>query len=1642
MLTRTEQAKNEWVEAALDAARNSAADIEPGRLQRFITEYFKPVDPEDCAEQGAVALAAMALAHLRYGARREPKHALVRVYNPTQAEHGWESPHTIVEIVNDDMPFLVDSSAMEVNRQGLSLHLLIHPLYVVRRDAAGNLVELFGPDSEVAGQRESFIHIEVDRLDEEAAHQLSERLSQALADVRLAVEDWPKMRERMQQVLTGLEAPVLSALPAEMVEETRAFLRWLLDNHFTFLGYRSQDLVQHEGQDALRVTPATGLGVLRDGASAKLSSAFAALPPAVRAYARNKDLLLLNKSNTRSTVHRPGYLDYVGIKRYDAHGEVCGEHRFIGLYTHAAYSANPFDIPVLRLKARQVMQTAGVRAGSHAAKTLEQILVDYPRDELFQIDAEQLKEVALSILHLGERQRLRLFVRRDRFERFVSCLIYAPREHYSTDLRRTWQAILMEAFQGSATEFNVHLSESALARVLITVRTTPGKLPQVDNRSIEQRLSEAARPWDDALRFALIREMGEGEGLALYRRFERAFPAAYREDFTAREAVADVRLLAQISENALGMRLYRPAVQEGDKPVLRLKLVRRDEPLTLSDSMPMLERMGLKVLQERPYRITRRLQDGAKNNPPDSTPTKVTVSGTDKPANSLRSAPDMNGVWWLHDFAFEVPSPLVIDDENTFNQLRGIFEESFARVHAGEIENDNFNRLVLEARLSADEITILRAYARYLRQINFPLTQSFVEETLAAHADITRMLVVLFKLRFDPARQAEAEVQQETLAIESALEGVANLNEDRVLRQYLALILATLRTNYWRRGENGARRSFLSFKFDPHKVPGLPEPKPLYEIFVYSARFEGVHLRGGKVARGGLRWSDRPEDFRTEVLGLVKAQMVKNAVIVPVGSKGGFVLKRATAAGDREALMKEGIACYQDYLRGLLDLTDNLIDGAVVPPAMLKRFDDDDPYLVVAADKGTATFSDLANGIAKEYGFWLNDAFASGGSVGYDHKAMGITARGAWESVKRHFRAIGIDTQRTAFTVVGIGDMSGDVFGNGMLLSKHIRLVAAFDHRHIFIDPTPDAGSSFAERERLFKMPRSSWADYNSMLISAGGGVYPRSVKRIALSSQAAAALGLEDAVDLTPSEVVTAILKAPVDLLYNGGIGTYVKASDEAHAEVGDRSNDVLRVNGKDLRCKIVAEGGNLGFTQRGRVEFAMKGGRINTDAIDNSAGVDASDHEVNIKILLGLVVEDGVLNETQRNSLLAAMTDEVGQLVLRDNYFQNQVLALTDRGGMELLDGQQRFLQFLERAHRLNRALEYLPDDVEIDARRSGGKGLTRPELAVLLAYSKMWLYDEMLASSLPDDAWVATALARYFPTPLREIYASYMQRHPLRREIISTHVINSMINRVGSTFVHQMLEASGAQAHEVIRSYLLAREVFGMVPLWQSIEALDNRVPAAVQMEMQAQLEYLVARATNWFIRSPRLRAPLETTIEHFVPGVESLFANLHRLTDQASQRQLETHAAHYIDAGVPADLARRVAAYDTVYAALDIVEVSGTSNRSVEDVASVWFGLAARFGWEWLMEKIAALEDDDYWRMRAKAALREDLAGLQRTITAQALAENADAQTAVDAWMRSHPVVVGRAGKMLEELRAGPPPDQAMLAVALREWRQWD
>ncbi|MDK3021794.1 NAD-glutamate dehydrogenase [Cupriavidus taiwanensis] len=1579
-------------------------------VEPFLQHYYDQADAEDLLRREVADLYGAVMAHWQTAQKFTPGSARIRVYNPNLEEHGWHSDHTVVEIVNDDMPFLVDSVTMEINRQGLALHSAIHPVFRVWRGGAG--IERIAPaGAGEAGDNsrlESFIHFEIDRTGESSRlDALRHGISQVLVDVRAAVEDWPKMCD-ITRATIGTMAQAPDAASAESVE-ARAFLEWMMDDHFSFLGQRDYQLVARDGRYFLRGVAGSGAGILRESLREPDAEDLTLLPAAATAIIEGSSPIFLTKANSRATVHRPGYLDYVGVKLLDANGQLFGERRFVGLYTSTAYMAPIADIPLVRRKCANILARAGFLAKGHLYKSLVTILEQYPRDELFQATEDELFDITTGILRLQEHQRTRLFVRRDRFDRFVSCLVFVPRDKYNTDLRQKIQKLLTAAFHGTSCEFTPLLSESPLARIQLTVRGEPGTMPKVDTQELEARIVHASRRWQDDLAEALHESHGEEQGNRLLQRYGGSFPAGYREDYPARTAVRDIELMEHaLRGNGMAMNLYRPI--EAAPGAFRFKVYRAGEPIALSLSLPMLEHLGVRVDEERPYLIE----------------------------------PDSGAPVWVHDFGLEIADSGGAA-EFDIARVKALFEDAFARAWHGEIENDDLNRLVLRAELAARDVTILRAYARYLRQVGSTFSDAYIERALTGNAGIAALLVALFVARFDTFSQVAADTARQARCdkllteIGTALDKVPNLDEDRILRLFLGVISATVRTNYFHRGEDGQPRPYLSFKFNPALVPGLPEPRPMFEIWVYSPRVEGVHLRGGRVARGGLRWSDRREDFRTEVLGLMKAQMVKNTVIVPVGSKGGFVVKRPPPPTDRDAFLREGIACYQTFLRGLLDLTDNLVGGELVPPPEVVRHDDNDPYLVVAADKGTATFSDFANAISAEYGFWLGDAFASGGSVGYDHKKMGITARGAWESVKRHFREMGVDIQATDFTVAGIGDMSGDVFGNGMLLSPHIRLVAAFDHRHIFLDPDPDPARSLQERARLFGLPRSSWADYDATLISAGGGIYPRTAKTIPLSAQVQAVLGIT-ATTLSPAELIHAILMAPVDLLYNGGIGTYVKSSQETHLQAGDRTNDAVRVNGSELRCKVVGEGGNLGFTQLGRIEFARKGGRINTDAIDNSAGVDCSDHEVNIKILLGLVVADGEMTEKQRNKLLAEMTDEVGLLVLQDNYYQTQALSVAGRSSAALLDGEARLVRWLERAGRLNRALEFLPSDEDIAERKLAGEGLASPERAVLLAYSKMWLYDELLGSDVPEDALVSGLLADYFPVPLRQRYGEAMQRHPLRREILSTHLTNMLVNRIGATFVHRIMEETDARPADIVRACLIARDVFGLTALWQEIDALDNRVADAEQARMFGAVALLLERACLWFIRYLRSGSRANEDLARFAQAAQWLAPQLPQLLPQADAAALAEHTRALTDAGVGETLAMRVAGSEISAAALDIAEVAAACERSLDLVAGVYFALDSHLSFSWLRERALALPSDTHWDLLARTTTLEDLGRLKRALTVSVLSQ-ADGQAApeamIDAWRASRHGALERFTRMLADQRASGAAGLSMLSVAVRE-----
>ncbi|MEU6894323.1 NAD-glutamate dehydrogenase [Streptomyces sp. NPDC046557] len=1659
MQTKLDEAKAELLARAARVAENSPAGgllptgseqgerPDPGTTLAYLQRYYLHTAPEDLLDRDPVDVFGAALSHYRLAEQRPQGKAMVRVHTPTVEENGWTSSHSVVEVVTDDMPFLVDSVTNELSRQGRGIHVVIHPQVVVRRDLTGKLIEILGPDCDAHGPRtarphdslvESWIHVEIDRETDRAdLKQITADLQRVLSDVREAVEDWEKMRDAALRIADELpNEPTAPDLREYEPEEARELLRWLADDHFTFLGFREYNLVD---DDALAAVPGTGLGILRSDPlhhgqedAHPVSPSFNRLPADARAKAREHRLLVLTKANSRATVHRPSYLDYVGVKKFDAEGNVVGERRFLGLFSSAAYTESVRRVPVIRRKVAEVLEGAGFSPNSHDGRDLLQILETYPRDELFQTPVDKLREIVTSVLYLQERRRLRLYLRQDEYGRYYSALVYLPRDRYTTGVRLRLISILQEELNGTSVDFTAWNTESILSRIHFVVRVPQGTelpaLTDADVERIEARLVEAARSWADGFGEALIAETGEERAAELLRRYGNSFPEGYKADHSPRAAVADLVRLERLSESdrEFDLSLYEPVgAGPGER---RFKIYRQGEQVSLSAVLPVLQRLGVEVTDERPY--------------------------------ELRCSDRSHA--WIYDFGLRMPVSSGHGDGHLGDDARERFQDAFAAVWQGQAENDNFNTLVLSAGLTWRQAVVLRAYAKYLRQAGSTFSQDYMEDTLRNNVHTTRLLVSLFEARMSPARQtAGTELVDAMLEeLDGALDQVASLDEDRILRSFLTLIKATLRTNFFQSAGEGSKsggqmndagqpHAYVSMKFDPQAIPDLPAPRPAFEIWVYSPRVEGVHLRFGKVARGGLRWSDRREDFRTEVLGLVKAQMVKNTVIVPVGAKGGFVAKNLPDPSvDRDAWLAEGIASYKIFISALLDITDNMVAGEVVPPKGVVRHDEDDTYLVVAADKGTATFSDIANGVAEAYGFWLGDAFASGGSAGYDHKGMGITARGAWESVKRHFRELGHDTQTEDFTVVGVGDMSGDVFGNGMLLSEHIRLVAAFDHRHIFIDPHPDAATSYAERRRLFDLPRSSWADYDTALLSAGGGVHPRTAKAIPINAHMREALGIEAGVSkLTPAELMQAILKAPVDLLWNGGIGTYVKATAETHADVGDKANDAIRVNGADVRAQVIGEGGNLGLTQLGRIEFARvgaggEGGKVNTDAIDNSAGVDTSDHEVNIKILLNSVVADGDMTVKQRNALLAEMTDEVGTLVLRNNYAQNVALANGSAQAPSLLHAQQRFMRRLGREGRLDRALEFLPNDRQIRELLNNGKGLTQPELAVLFAYTKITVADELIHTVLPDDPYLRRLLHAYFPAPLREKFGEQIDAHALRREIVTTLLVNDTVNTGGSTFLHRLREETGAATEEIVRAQLAAREIFGLAEVWDAVEALDNKVAASVQTRVRLHSRRLVERGTRWLLNNRPQPLEITETIELFGDRVGQVWAELPKLVRGADLEWYQSIMDELTGEGVPQELAAKVAGFSSAFPTLDIVAIADRTGVDPLDVAEVYYDLGDRLDITQLMDRIIELPRADRWQSMARASIREDLFAAHAALTADVLAAgNGDAtpEERFKAWEERNAAIIGRARTTLDEIRGSDDFDLANLSVAMRTMR---
>lgn len=1523
--------------------------------------------------------------------------AKVRVFNPSIETDGWQSSHTIVEVLALDMPFMVSSIRQAINKAHIAIHTILNTVLWVNRSDCGRVI--VQPSTGTCNgefRKEAIIHLEIGRISSpERMNDLQNDLYSLLGELKQAVGDFPAMLQKAADIREELENAA-SVFDPDVVSEAQEFITWLTYERFTFLGLKEYQF-SVESQTYTPISKSK-LGLL------KLDQDIGILEKIEPGRRVKNPIIECTKSLTKSRIHRPAYLDIIAIKKFDASGRHIGEYRFLGLYTSAAYSHTPFEIPTIRRKLEVVKARAGFETDSYDGKELQRILDIYPKDELFQISTEQLFLSAIGILQIKERRQVRLFIREDAYGRFVSCLIFTPRDRFSTELRKKFEHILGQVFTVQDSQFDTQFSESLLTRLYLVLRVAPTSKLTYNIRDIEARLIQAYRSWDDDLHDALVEEHGEENGNLMAVKYRQAFAAGYKENFAAKAAVLDIHHMEILGEkNPLGMSLYRALEEPSEN--FRLKLYHYQSSIPLSDVIPVLENMGLRILGEHPYEI-----------------------------NKL----DSESIW-IHDFSVSLISKKVIN----LDKIKQNFELAFRQVCNSKVDSDKFNTLVLSAGMNWREIVILRAYAKYLKQLGFGLSQEYIEETLNRYVAVTRQIVELWEIRFNPDRDETKREQEEKVcvsAIETALDSVSTLNEDRILREYMNLVNATVRTNFYQFNSEGDNKDYLVIKLRPRQLSIVPQPVPLYEIFVFSPRIEGVHLRTGKVARGGLRWSDRLEDYRTEILGLVKAQQVKNSVIVPVGAKGGFVAKNLSQNASREETLEEGIACYKIFIAGLLDVTDNICNGGIVAPNRVIKKDDDDPYLVVAADKGTATFSDIANKISEDYRYWLGDAFASGGSTGYDHKKMGITARGAWVSVTRHFRELGLNVETTDFTVVGIGDMAGDVFGNGMLMSRHIRLVAAFNHEHIFIDPDPDSAISYDERKRLFKLKKSNWLSYNTDLISPGGGVFSKSAKSIPVSQEMKQLFSINGD-RITPNALLMAILQAPVDLIWNGGIGTYVKSSAETNTEVGDKANDNVRTNANKIQCKVFAEGGNLGVTQLGRVEMSRRGVLCNTDFIDNSAGVDCSDHEVNIKILLDAVIRSGDLTVKQRNQILANLTKEVAALVLENNSRQTLSISIALAQTQQRLDEYQRYINTLEVNGYLNRELEFLPSDEELFERKTQNIGLTRPELSILFAYTKNLYKEALIKSDLINNEYLLQEMEHAFPAALLGEFQSAIYNHPLKKEILATQLTNSIVDYMGITYVQRMKEASGALEIEVAKAFVIARDVFNLPYHWRKIAELDNFILKTMQHDMFIDLIRVVRRGSRWFLRNRRSGLEVRTEIEKFSPKVEALTKILPEYLTGYSLEYWENRRMKLYDSGVPEDLAGLIAMTPGLLSVLAIIEAADVTGHPINRVAEVYFMLGETLDLNWFGNEINQLQVNDHWQGLSRESFRDDLEWQQRSLTIAVFDNFNDAgfsaSERIQLWQQRHESLIQRWMNLVAELKAGQGSKFAMYSVALRE-----
>ncbi len=1486
----------------------------PKRLSMLVADLFTHANLEDVAVYKPEEIADFVRSADSLLAKRKPGQHVIRLTDPKPSDD--DSPLagvTLVEVLNDNMPFLVDSVMGEIQDFGATIRLVAHPIVTVERSRDGKLTEYRGttpPEQGDKAIRESLIQVHIDRLliDSERK-KLQSQLDTLLRQVRSAVVDWRAMLERLSEAIAAYMAEP-PPIPSEEVSEAIAFLEWLVDENFTFLGLREYDYVGGKLRGRLSRSSKPGLGILSDPDVRVLrrGTELVTMTPEIRRFLMRPAPLIIAKANVKSKIHRRTYLDYVGVKLYGRDGRLAGELRLVGLFTSTAYTRSTRAIPILRRKVDSIFSRAGYDPSSHSGKALLNVLEAYPRDELFQVDEETLYEFALAILALEERPRVRVLARRDEFDRFVSVIVFVPRDRYDSHVRIRIGDYLKSVYDGRLSAYYPAFPEGPLARVHFIIGRFGGETPNPDQTVLEQAVESIVKTWADRLEEALHEGHDVRAAFDLDARYGQAFPASYRDDFDADIAVRDIGHFETLApERPIAIEFHR---RDGaDEDGVYLKLVHRQTPIALSERVPMLENMGFRVIDERTYEI---------------------LPGDERPP------------LYLHDMALERADGERVD----LKALAGLLTDCFLAIWNGQAESDGYNALTVAKGLGWRDVATLRAISRYLHQIGSPHSQDYMWATLNRHADIAAAIVALFHARFDPKNVDEGAAEAATEQIETALDDVKSLDEDRIIRRFVNVVEAMVRTNAFQHDADGELRTEISFKLDSKRIDGLPAPRPFREIFVYSPRVEGVHLRFGEVARGGIRWSDRPQDFRTEILGLAKAQQVKNAVIVPFGAKGGFVPKRLPVGGGRDAIFAEGTEAYRIFISSLLDITDNLDGETVVPPEEAVRHESDDPYLVVAADKGTATFSDTANEISETHHYWLGDAFASGGSAGYDHKKMGITARGAWEAVKRHFREFDVDIQTTPFTVVGVGDMSGDVFGNGMLLSPAIKLIAAFDHRDIFIDPDPDPEKSLAERQRLFDMPRSSWQDYDRDKISAGGGVFSRQEKSIGLSREIRTLLDLPGE-RATPQELMQAILKARADLLWFGGIGTYVRAAEEGDDKVGDRANDAIRVTADALRVRVVGEGANLGMTQRARIAFGLKGGRCNSDAIDNSAGVNTSDIEVNIKIALGLAVRAGKLDVKRRNRLLRTMTEDVAALVLRNNYLQTLAISLSEERGFEDFGFQLRMMQGLETRGLLDRAVEVLPDDAAMAERQKASQPLTRAEIGVLLAYAKIVLFEDLLAADVADDRTLDAELIRYFPQRMHKDFRKEIEGHQLRGEIIATMLANSMINRGGPTYLTRVADRTGAGTAAIARAYTAVRDSFGLRAVNEAIDAIDTRIPGSLQLELYRAVQDLVLSRTVWFLRNASFAEGIGSIVEAYGKSIAAVGGMLDDVMPEQLRDRLAAAAGDYVEKGVPEDVARQVVRLPVLADAVDIHRVADELGAPLARAAKVFFAVGDHF-----------------------------------------------------------------------------------------------